>query len=51
MTLEKFRQITQHLPADTILLVDMDTGAEDVETVCTEYHADGRAHLIFSNKE
>lgn len=50
MTLEKLRQITKHLPADTIILID---GADvaDVETVSIEYHTDGRAHLILSNKE
>jgi hypothetical protein len=50
MTLEKLRQITNHLPADTVLLVDTDEGVNDVETIYTEYHADGRAHLIFTDK-
>ena len=52
MTLEKLRQITNNLPGDTVLLIDS-TAADvgDVETVSIEYHNDGRAHLIMSNKE
>lgn len=50
MTLEKLRQITNTLPADTIILIDA-ADTYEVETVNIEYHTDGRAHLILSNKE
>ena len=51
MTLEKLRRITDTLPADAVLLVDNTAaGAMDVETVSIEYHTDGRAHIILSNK-
>lgn len=50
MTLEKLRQITNTLPADTIILIDTED-INEVETINIEYHADGRAHLILSNKE
>ena len=52
MTLEKLRQITNNLPADTVLLIenDLDTMV-DVKRVSIEYHADGRAHLVFTNLE
>lgn len=50
MTLEKLRQITNNLPADTIILIDS-SGSDDgdVETIDIQYHADGRAHLILTN--
>lgn len=52
MTLEKLRQITNNLPADAVLLIDSTTeDICDVEMVSIEYHNDGRAHLILSNKE
>ena len=51
MTIEKLRQITNNLPADTVLLIDCTAEAADVETVSIEYHTDGRAHLILSSKE
>ena len=52
MTLEKLRQITANLPADTVILIDSTVAdVRDVETVKTEYHADGRAHLILSDEE
>ena len=50
MTLEKLRQITNNLPADTIILIDADD-THETETINIEYHADGRAHLILSDKE
>lgn len=51
MTLEKLRQITNNLPADTIILVEGADDLTDCESVKIEYHADGRAHLILSNAE
>ena len=52
MTLEKLRQITHILPADAVILIDSTTtDAADLKTVNIEYHDDGRAHLILSNKE
>ena len=52
MTLEKLKQIANNLPADTVLLIDATTpDVCDVETVSIEYHSDGRAHLVLSNKE
>ena len=52
MTLEKLKRIVDNLPAATVLLVEDDNGNQnDVETVFVEYHDDGRAHLILSNKE
>ena len=50
MTLEKLKQITNNLPADTVILIDAEDTYE-IETINIEYHADGRAHLILSNKE
>ena len=50
MTLEKLRQITNTLPADTIILIDAED-THNVETINIEYHTDGRAHLILTNKE
>ena len=50
MTLEKLRQITNTLPADTVILID-GVDVDDLSTVQIEYHTDGRAHLILSNKE
>lgn len=50
MTLEKLRQIANNLPADTIILIDAEE-VNDVETINIEYHTDGRAHLILSDKE
>ena len=51
MTLEKLRKITNNLPADTIILIDGCNDTTDVETIDIQYHTDGRAHLIFSDKE
>ena len=52
MTLEKLRRIIEHLPADTVLLIDSATGdCGEVETITTEYHGNGIAHLILSDKE
>ena len=51
MTLEKLQQIANNLPGATALLVeDSDGDYFDVEMVSIEYHNDGRAHLIMSNK-
>lgn len=50
MTLEKLRQITNNLPADTVVLIDSDD-TFCVESISIEYHSDGRAHLILTNKE
>lgn len=51
MTLEKLRQITNNLPADTIILIDGRNDLADCESVSIEYHSDGRAHLVLSDKE
>ena len=52
MTLEKLKQIANRLPADTVLLLEDTNGNYlEIEMVSIEYHTDGRAHLIFSNKE
>lgn len=52
MTLEKLRQITNNLPADTVLLIGGDADVlKEIGTVSIEYHTDGRAHLILSNEE
>jgi hypothetical protein len=52
MTLEKLRQITHNLPAETIVLVDSSKADTDnAETIDIEYHSDGRAYLILSNKQ
>ena len=51
MTLEKLRQITNNLPADTIILVEGADDLTDCESVKIEYHSDGRSHLILSNAE
>ncbi len=52
MTLEKLKQITNNLPADTVLLIGEDSDVlKEVGTVSIEYHTDGRAHLVFNNLE
>lgn len=51
MTLEKLRQITNNLPADTVILIEGSDDMTDCESVKIEYHSDGRAHLILSDKE
>jgi hypothetical protein len=53
MTIARFKQLTEQLPPDTIILIDsMAAGTiSDVETISIEYHTDGRSHLILSNKE
>jgi hypothetical protein len=53
MTISKFKQLTEQLPPDTIILIDSTTtnAVIDVETISIEYHTDGRSHLILSNKE
>jgi hypothetical protein len=50
MTLEKLRQITNTLPADTVVLINSED-INEVETISIEYHSDGRAHLVLSNAE
>ena len=51
MTIQKLKALTEHLPADTIVLIDLPDRTSDVETINIQYHTDGRAHLILSNKE
>ena len=53
MTIARFKTLTEQLPPDTIILIDSTTTSAitDVETINIEYHADGRSHLILSNKE
>ena len=52
MTIEKFRQITNNLPAETIILLDgVGDDLEDAKTISINYHTDGRTHLVLSNKE
>ena len=43
MTLEKLKQITNNLPADTIILID-EEDVFDVESISIEYHTNGKAH-------
>lgn len=50
MTISRFKQLTEQLPPDTIILIDNPDKVADVETINIEYHADGRSHLILSNK-
>ena len=51
MTIQRLRTLTEHLPADTIVLIDLPDRVADVESINMQYHTDGRAHLILSNKE
>lgn len=51
MTISRLKTLTEQLPPDTIVLVDMGDKYSDIGTLNIEYHADGRAHLISSNKE
>lgn len=53
MTLEKLRKITEHLPADTVIIIIASAAgdASEVETVSIEYHTSGRAHVVLSDKE
>lgn len=51
MTISKLKALTEHLPADTVVLIDLPDKVADVETINMQYHTDGRAHLILSNKE
>ena len=50
MTLEKLRQITNTLPADTVILINS-VDIEEVKTISIEYHTNGTAHLVLSNNE
>ncbi len=50
MTIAKLKQLTEQLPPDTIVLIEKPDEVADVETINIEYHADGRSHLILSNK-
>ena len=48
MTLEKLRKLIQDLPGDMVVLLQLEAGTEDLETLRIEYHNDGRAHLILT---
>ena len=50
MTIQRLKTLTEQLPLDTIILIDDNNTFKDVELVNIEYHSDGRAHLILSNK-
>ena len=51
MTISRLKTLTEQLPPDTIVLIDNDDKYSDIGTLNIEYHSDGRAHLILSNKE
>ena len=51
MTISRLKTLTEQLPPDTIVLIDLPDKTGDVESINIQYHADGRAHLILSNKE
>ena len=50
MTISRLKTLTEQLPPDAIVLIDDNNTIKDVELINIEYHADGRAHLILSNK-
>jgi hypothetical protein len=51
MTIARLKTLTEQLPPDAIVLIDLPDGVKDVELLNIEYHTDGRSHLILSNKE
>lgn len=50
MTLEKLYEVLRNIPKEAIVLIDS-TDIAEVNTVLVEYHADGRVHVILSEKE
>lgn len=50
MTLEKLYEILCNIPQEAVVLIDS-TDIAEVNTVFVEYHADGRVHVVLSNKE
>ena len=51
MTIKELKAIIKSLPDETYVLIDLEDKHTDVETVITEHHSDGRAHIIFSAVE
>ena len=50
MTIKELKEIISNLPDDTTILIEEDDIYE-VETICTQFHSDGRTHLILSALE
>ena len=51
MKLKELNQIIKNIPENAILLVyGPDGEVADVESISVEYHSDGRAYVIFSDK-
>lgn len=51
MTIKELKSIISSLPDETYVLIDLEDKYNDVETVITEHHSDGRTHIIFSTVE
>lgn len=51
MTLEKLYEILNNIPKEAIVLIDTNQSYAEVNTVLVEYHADGRVHVVISEKE
>lgn len=51
MTLEKLYEILNNIPKEAIVLIDSKQGYSEVNTIFVEYHADGRVHVVISEKE
>lgn len=51
MTLKQLRNIINNLLDDAVILIGNTDSYDDIETVLTEHHSDGRTHIIFSTLE
>jgi hypothetical protein len=51
MTVEKLRQILDHLPAATQVYIETPEAVEDASTATVEYCDSGAVRLILSTKE
>ena len=50
MTIKELKQIIDHLPEDTTILICA-SDLSEVETTSVQYHSDGRIHVILSDEE
>lgn len=51
MTIKELKSIINSMPDETVLLIDLTDSYADVGTIFTEYHSDGRTHIVFSALE
>lgn len=51
MTLEKLYEFLNNIPKEAIVLIDSKQEYSEINTIFVEYHADGRVHVVFSERE